>query len=239
MLLAAGRGSRLRPLTDDRPKCLLEVGGAPLIVRAVDLVSRRGLCDFTVVDGYLGDRVRETLTARFPPGWFRFVRNEEWDATGNAYSLLHALRDREDPFMLLDADVAFVPGVIDLLVDDARPNRLALRSRGEMGEEEMKVRLDADGGVAALGKEIPVAEAAGESIGIEVFSAPCARLLRGILEQRVREGPGREEFYEVSFEEAIRAGEAIHPVDIGDLACLEIDTVEDLGRARARFGAGS
>lgn len=215
------------------------MGGAPLIARAVDLISRRGLHEFTVVDGYLGDRVRETLCARFPAAWFHFVRNDEWDSTGNAYSLLHALRGRAEPFLLLDADVAFVPGVIDLVVDDPRPNRLALRSQGEMGEEEMKVRLAADGTVALLGKEIPVAEAAGESIGIEAFSAPCALRLRETLERRVREGPGREEFYEVSFVEAIRSGETIHPVDIGDLACLEIDTIEDLERARARFGPGA
>ena len=112
MLLAAGRGSRLRPLTDDRPKCLLEVGGAPLICRAVEILYRSGLREFTIVDGYLGDLVREELTPRFPFIAFRFVRNEEWDTTGNAFSLTLALRGQDGPFILLDADVAFEPRVI-------------------------------------------------------------------------------------------------------------------------------
>lgn len=236
MLLAAGRGERLRPLTDATPKCLLEVGGEPLIVRAVELLGERGLTRFTVVDGWLGDRVRDALTARFPAEWFRFVRNAAWAATNNAYSLWLARYEKPEPLLLLDGDLAFVPDVLDLLFDDPHPNRLLLRSAGELGDEEMKVRLRPDETVADLGKGLPPDEAAGESVGIELFGADFAAKLFAALERRVQAGPGRGEFYEATFVELIRAGEAVHAVDIGDLACLEIDTAEDLDRARRIFG---
>jgi choline kinase len=236
VLLAAGRGERLRPLTDDCPKCLLEVGGAPLIVRAVELLAEREMTRFTIVDGYLGDLVRQALTARFPEEWFRFVRNAAWADTNNAYSLWLARFTKPEPMLLLDSDLAFEPDVIDLVLDDRRVNRLALRAQGEIGAGEMKVRLGPDGSVLDLGKEIPPAEAAGESVGIEVFSPNFARGLFETLERRVREGTGRHEFYEAAFVEMIRSGETVHPVDIGDLDCLEIDTAEDLARSRSLFG---
>lgn len=237
MLLAAGRGERLRPLTDTRPKCLLEVGGEPLIVRAVDLLGERGITRFTIVDGWLGEQVRAALTARFPADWFRFVRNAAWAATNNAYSLWLARYEKPEPLLLLDADLAFVPDVLDLLFDDPHPNRLLLRSEGEFGDEEMKVRLRADEAVEDLGKALPPGETAGESVGIELFSPEFAAKLFAALERRVQAGPGRQEFYEATFVELIRAGERVHALDIGDLDCLEIDTAEDLDRARRIFGS--
>ncbi|MHB8078163.1 MAG: phosphocholine cytidylyltransferase family protein [Candidatus Krumholzibacteriia bacterium] len=236
MLLVAGRGERLRPLTDTRPKCLLEVGGEPLIARAVDLLGERGITRFTIVDGWLGEQVRDTLTARFPADWFRFVRNAAWAGTNNAYSLWLARYEKPEPLLLLDGDLAFAPEVLDLLLDDSRPNRLLLRSEGGLGDEEMKVRLRADETVDDLGKALPPDEAAGESVGIELFSPEFALKLFAALERRVQAGPGREEFYEAAFVELIRAGERVHALDIGDLACLEIDTAEDLARARQLFG---
>ncbi len=236
MLLAAGRGERLRPLTDDRPKCLLDVAGERIVERTIRLLAERGLTAITVVDGYGGDRLRAELGSRFPADWFRFVRNAEWAGTNNAWSLWLARESAEGPLLLLDSDIVFDAGVHDLLLADPHPNRLALRSRGGLGAEEMKVRLGAAGGVAAFGKEIPPDEAAGESLGLEVFSAAAADRLFAILDRRMRADGGRHEFYEAAFGELVEAGVPIWPVDIGDRRCVEIDTPEDLTRARALFG---
>ncbi len=141
--------------------------------------------------------------------------------------------------LLLDGDIAFAPQVLDRVLDDAHPNRLALRTQGDLGDEEMKVRLDRDGRVIDIAKTIPPAEAAGESMGIEVFSPAFTAKLFAAIERRVRSGAGRDEFYEAAFVELIRGGEAVFPVDLGDLACLEIDTPADLEHARGIFGAPS
>jgi len=238
VLLAAGRGERLRPLTDARPKALLDVGGVPLLVRAVRELAARGLTRFTIVDGYLGEMLRAALLEHFPEAWFRFVRNEEWARTNNAVSLQLARTEDPEPILLLDGDIAFAPRVIDRILEDPHPNRLGVRTRGTLGAEEMKVRLGPDGRVVDIGKSIDPSLAVGESIGIEVFSAAfCARLF-DVLDRRIGEGPGWSEFYEASFVEVIRAGEFVHPVDLDALPCVEIDTEEDLERARSLFVAG-
>ncbi|MGH7682623.1 MAG: NTP transferase domain-containing protein, partial [Candidatus Eiseniibacteriota bacterium] len=99
IFLAAGRGDRLRPLTDERPKALLEIGGVPLLVRAVREFAARGLTRFTIVDGYLGEMLRASLLKRFPEEWFHFVRNEEWASTNNAASLRLARTENPEPVL--------------------------------------------------------------------------------------------------------------------------------------------
>lgn len=226
------------------------MAGTPLLTRVVTQLAERGLRRFTIVDGYRGEMVRDTLTTAFPAEWFHFVRNSEWDTTGNAYSLHLAGRALADaaaagaatasgpePIFLLDSDIALDPRVLDRLLAAAPPNRLALRSQGGLGHEEMKVRLDAAGEIVDISKTMPPEAAAGESVGLEIFSAPAAARLFDILAERVAAGPGRTEFYEVAFVELIRAGVALRPVDLGDLPCMEIDTADDLARANALFGA--
>jgi choline kinase len=154
LLLAAGQATRLRPLTDDRPKCLLEVGGRPIVSRAVAQLLSRGLRQITIVDGYRGDMIRATLAAEFPDVDFRFIRNEDYATTNNAWSMHLAEALPPGPLMLLDSDIVFDTGVLDLLLAHPAPSRLALRTRGEIGHEEMKVVLDGAGLVRALGKEL-------------------------------------------------------------------------------------
>jgi choline kinase len=128
--------------------------------------------------------------------------------------------------------------VITRLLEDTHPNRLALRTRGELGEEEMKVVVDGRGRVSDIAKPIPVEAAAGESVGLEVFSAKFAKRLFETLERRMLAEGRRDEYYEASFVELIRAGEVIHTVDLGALQSMEVDTLEDLEHARDVFPAG-
>jgi choline kinase len=236
VILAAGQATRLRPLTDDRPKCLLEVGGRPIISRAVALLAERGLDRITIVDGYRGDMIRAALDAEFPGVDFRYIRNADYATTNNAWSLHLAASLPPGPFMLLDADIVFAGDVLDLLLAHPAANRLALRSQGGVGDEEMKVALDAQGRVRALGKELEPSAAAGESVGIEVFGTDFAGALWPVLRRRLLDERRLGEYYESSFLELVRSGHDVVAVDIGALPCREIDTPADLEEARAEFG---
>lgn len=235
--MAAGQATRLRPLTDHCPKCLLEVGGESLLARAVRLLAERGLRRFTVVDGFCGDLIRDALRAGFPALDFTFIRNEDYATTNNAWSLMLADCRGDEPIFLLDSDILCEPAVYDAVLAPGAPNRLGLRTRGGLGEEEMKVRLDSRGHVAELAKTMPVAAAAGESVGLEVFSATFTAALHGVLRRRMLTEHRRDEYYEAAFTELAGRGHAIAPVDLGDLRCLEIDTLEDLEAARRLFPA--
>jgi choline kinase len=236
VLLAAGQATRLRPLTDALPKCLIDVGSSSIIARGIRILADHGVQRFTVVDGFMGDLLRERLVAEFPAAWFTFVRNEPYATTNNAYSLMLARYACDEPMLLSDADILYEPGVITRLLEDPRPNRLALRTRGGVGEEEMKVVLDADGRVRNVAKDVPPATAVGESVGLEVFSADFAAKLFDTLDRRMLKEQRTGEWYEATFVELVERGELIHPVDLGDLRCMEVDTLEDLARARDLFG---
>ena len=237
MLLAAGQATRLRPLTDDCPKCLLPVGEETILARAIRILSQRGLNQFTVVDGFRGDLIRQALTATFPELDFTFVANEDFTTTNNAWSLMLACEAGigDEPIFLLDSDIVFQPEVIDRILAGGNSNRLGMRTTGGVGEEEMKVRLDPDGRVADLSKVMAPSAAAGESVGLEVFSAPTVKALAGILNRRMKVENRINEYYEASFVELIRIGHEILPVDLAGLRCMEIDTLEDLTDARREF----
>jgi choline kinase len=238
IFLAAGSARRMRPLTDELPKCLLRVAGRTILSRAVSILAGFGLRRITVVDGFAGDLVRAALHSEFPPDWFSFVRNCEYETTNNAYSLWLARRPEDEPLILLDADVVFDPEVVGRLIEDVHANRLAVRSRGELGEEEVKVRLGPDGRISDIGKTLSLDVTAGESIGLAAFSAPFARLLFDVLERRLLHERRLDEWYESAFLELIEAGQEVYPVDLGDLRVTEVDTFEDLEEARRLFEPG-
>ncbi|HLN58193.1 MAG TPA: phosphocholine cytidylyltransferase family protein [Thermoanaerobaculia bacterium] len=235
IVLVAGAARRLHPLTLERPKCLLPVAGRTILSRAVSILADRGITRFTVVDGFACDQVRAALTSEFPPGWFTFVHNPDFASTNNAYSLWLARLPDEDPIVLLDGDLVFDPEVLDLLLEDRHPNRLAVRTRGDVGEEDVKVVLGPDGRISDIGKNVSFGRTRGESVGIAAFSAPFAGRLFEVLECRISRGAGRDEFYESAFLELIEAGEAVYPVDLEELRAIEVDTAEDLERARSLF----
>ena len=187
------------------------------------------------MDGFAGDRVRSALGSEFPPDWFTFVRNRDFETTNNAYSLWLARSPEDESLLILDADVVFDAGVADRLIGDEHANRLALRSRGEVGDEDVKVRLGRDGRIEDIGKHVSLDRAAGESVGLAAFSSGFGRRMFEVLERRLLSEGRRNEWYESAFLELIEAGEAVYPVDVEDLRAIEVDTPEDLLRARDLF----
>ncbi len=235
VLLAAGQATRLRPLTDDRPKCLLDVGGEAILLRALRILVSRGLTRFTIVDGYRGAMIRDAVAAAFPRLAVTFARNAVFASTNNAWSLMLADGAPDEGMMLLDGDIVFDAGVIDRLLAHPAANRLGLRTEGAVGAEEMKVRLGPDGRVADLSKAMDPVVAAGESVGIEVFGPAFVADLFPVLRRRLQEEQRVNEYYEAAFVELIRSGHGVTPIDLAGLACREVDTAADLEAARREF----
>lgn len=233
VLLAAGRGERMGPLTRELPKSLLLVGRRSIASRAISTLFAQGVSSVTIVDGFAGARLRADLTQEFGRDRFEFVHNDAYDRTNNAYSLW--LARGEGPFLLLDGDVVFESAALSQLLSDPRLDLLALRTQGEVCEEDMKVRAGSGGRVLQIGKDIPLHEAAGESIGIALFSARLSRLLFATLSRRLFREGRIQEWYEASFQELIEGGETISATDLGSLRCVEVDTPEDLDFARDLF----
>lgn len=235
VILAAGSGSRLRPLTLDTPKCLLEVGGRTILSRQLDQIAAAGIDRAVVVTGYLADRVEDHLRRHPPPVPVALAPNAEWATTGNCMSVLTARPQvTAGGIVLCDGDVVLQGDALRRLVSDAAACGLLLDRETRLGEEEMKALVDGRGAVRRVSKQLNPAEAAGESIGVQKVSGPALQILWATLDA-MREAGDTGGYYEDAFQRMLQAGVSFHTVLIGHHEWTEIDDLADLEDARARF----
>ncbi|MCB2204515.1 phosphocholine cytidylyltransferase family protein [bacterium] len=232
LILAAGMARRLRPLTDNAPKCLLELGGRSILQRTVDNLLANGIERFVFVTGYLDDMIQEHVHRHWPRLDVTYLHNPVYDSTNNIYSLWLARAEVAGRNMLLlDSDILFDRRIVTSLLESPHADCIALNRDIEVGEEEIKVRLDGENRIQEISKVVDIAAAAGESIGIERFSAAWGEHLFSVLERMIRLEERVDIFYEAAFEEVIREGSDLYAVDISQYACMELDTVEDFRAA--------
>jgi choline kinase len=233
VFLLAGVGSRLRPLTDTTPKPLISVAGRPLIARSVDSLIAVGITELVIVTGHLEDQIQRFFRSSYPGISVTFVHNERYEETNNAYSLLLARQAIDGKGMLLlDGDILYDPTISRKVLGPTAPARsLVVRRSNQLGEEEIKVQLDARGRITQIGKQLPPDECVGESIGIARFDPMATVLLFETLHHRICRLGLTGEFYEASFQQMIDHGMRFDMLDAGDHPCMEIDTPEDLQAA--------
>lgn len=233
VILAAGMASRLRPLTNDRPKCLLTVGNRPLLQRTMDALCQQqaGIDEFVVVTGYLHEQIEQFLTSHYPDKTIHFIYNADYQTTNNIYSLWLArpFIDGKD-FILLDSDILFDPSIA-LRILSQTDTVLAL-NRHELGDEEIKVIVDQDNRVMEISKTCSSCDAIGESVGIEKMNAEYSKALFTELRQMIDNEGLVNVFYEMAFERLIKQGHQFRIIDTTDLFSIELDTVEDFNQAK-------
>jgi NDP-sugar pyrophosphorylase family protein len=117
VILAAGRGSRLRPYTDRRPKCMVEVRGKPLLESTLSALDQAGVREAVIVVGYFGDQIREAYGARFGGVTLRYVENPVYGSTNTLYGLWMARALMDEDILLLEADRLYEPEVLTELVE--------------------------------------------------------------------------------------------------------------------------
>ena len=213
IILAAGTASRLRPLTSNTPKCLLKVGERTLLQRSIDALIQNGIREFVIVTGYLHkqieDFVRQTYPEFFLPlredrgGSFTFIYNEVYETTNNIYSLWLARPKAEgQEVLLLDSDLLYDGEIVKRVLADKHDNVLTL-IRHELGEEEMKVVIDAEGSIVEISKTCDPALAAGESLGIERMGKAFTTALYKELDRMMNSEHLENKFYELVFQRLI------------------------------------
>ena len=231
VILAAGMAKRLRPLTDERPKCLLTVGQRTLLQRTVDGILTAGITELVVVTGYRSQMIRDFLTEHYPTLTIHFIDNPDYAHNNNIFSLWLTRPYTEGrDFLLLDSDILFDPKIIPAVLN-TEGSALAL-NRHELGEEEIKVIVDSDNRVVEISKVCSIQQAIGESVGIEKMTEEYSTALFRELEQMI-EGEGLIDiFYERAFERLIPQGHTFQIVDTTNFFSIELDTVEDFENAK-------
>lgn len=229
VILVAGEGTRLRPYTLTQPKCLLDVGGKPLLDWIVSALGSFGIRRIVLVVGYREAEVR-LHAQRYTDMDVVLVRNGAYASTNNIVSLHVAREAVQGGLLLLDGDLLLEPRALGPLFA-ALSDAVLLCQRVLLGEEEMKVCVDSSERIVAIGKHLAPSEAFAESIGVARFS-PCAtERLFAVVEGLVGAGETGV-WYENAFQRLIDENVRFSVADATGLGCMEIDTPEDLEAAR-------
>jgi choline kinase len=232
VILAAGMAKRLRPLTDEKPKCLLEIGGKTLLQRTVDAMISAGIKEFVVVTGYRENMIREFLTARYPQYTINFIDNPDYEHNNNIFSLWLAMEKLHGTeVLLMDSDILCDPEAVRRVARKTVP-ALAMQQH-ELGEEEMKIVVDAEGRITEISKTCSPKDAIGESVGIEKMTEEYTEAIYQELRKMILDEGLIDIFYERAFERLIPQGHTFEVVDTTDLFSYELDTPEDLEKASA------
>ncbi|MFB0516668.1 MAG: NTP transferase domain-containing protein [Candidatus Neomarinimicrobiota bacterium] len=231
IIVAAGEGRRLSPLTKDRPKALLEVQGQSLISRSVGLLMDAGISDLALVVGYRKEMLMDHL-ADYP---VTFHFNPFYRITNNMASLWFARSFVREDFLYLHSDLIYDPRLLHQLVDSGQPDTL-LVERKACASEEMKVTVK-DARLVASSKEIPLTEAFGEWTGLARFSPSFGGILFDRIGALIEDGHLMA-YDTFAFTELAKEGHAIGITAFTDLPWVEIDTPDDLQLARRLFESG-
>lgn len=236
IILTAGVGSRIRPLTDTTPKCLLEVAGKPILQRMIDNLKAAGMTDFIIITGYMANTVKTFVQNTYPDLKVEFILNERYEETNTGYSLF-LTRDAVagDNFIKLDGDVVFEEAVIKKLIEDKNENCLCIDRNIQLDKEEVKAQIGEGDQILKVGKTLDARMAHGESIGIEKVGSKTGAEFYNILERDVVEKQKWQEYYDDSYTTLVEEGHPFHAVDISGLKWVEIDTHEDYERANEMF----
>ena len=255
VIIAAGSGKSLLPLTEDRPKCMLDIKGRTILERQIETLRACGVQDIVVVRGYK----KEVVTA---PG-VRFYDNDRYDETGELASLFAAEGELTGPLLFLYSDILFEQAVLEkllraeadcaIVVDRAwvdqrermlplgKPLDLVITKNAPQGGLR-SLPATGDDTLLAVGQRIRPEQATGEFIGLARFSERGAQLAREAYHERRAAAAGR--FHEADsleqgaftdlLQDLVERGHAVACVDVYK-GWLEIDTFEDYQRAWAEI----
>jgi len=163
LILAAGLGTRLAPITDNCPKSMVPVNGKPIIQKQIENLLENNITDITVVGGYLYDVLENFIHEKYPN--IKVINSVDYATTNNMYSAFLG-KDYVDngDFLMMNADVYYDSSVIKSLLEFDKPNAI-VTDIGNYLEESMKV-IEKDGHLVEIAKTITKEEALGASIDV-------------------------------------------------------------------------
>jgi choline kinase len=234
VILAAGTGSRLMPLTRNTPKSLLDLGnGYSLLESQLHAIHACGVRKVTLVTGYRSEQI-EAKIHHYKDFKFRIVFNPFYRLANNLVSAWMGLKDREGEIVLINGDDVFKAGVLQRLMDHPGDMAMVVSRKPAYDADDMKVLTRGDR-VLDVGKDLPPEEANGESIGMFLLRDLGLRTLQGTLDAMVRSEDSLQLFYLAAFRRLMKEGHAIHPVDCLPKEWSEVDFHPDLDLVKERL----
>lgn len=237
ILLSAGQGRRLLPLTRTQPKCLLPVQGHTRILDLqLESLARCGMRRVTVMVGFGAAQVERRVVHACAPGFsVSTLFNPFYATADNLITAWVARSEMDEDFVLLNGDTLFDPRLLEQLLESSHsPVTIAVDHKDSYDDDDMKVVVDSCGRLRAIGKKLEGRAPDGEAIGMSLFRGSGVVSFREALERAVRSPDANAAWY-TSVLEALAREEQVDTVSIDGLWWTEIDCSDDLEAARAQL----
>lgn len=233
IILSAGQGRRLLPLTTNLPKCLIRVGGRTVLEWQLRMLAAAGIHHVVVVVGFGAAEVERRLPEITPPGMqVRPLFNELYDRADNLVSCAVASPEMAEDFLLVNGDTLAETSVVArLLTSPETPVAMAIAEKDAYDADDMKVSR-AGKRVTRVGKDLPADVSHGEAIGFSLYRGRGPALFTQALDEILREPEGSRRWY-LSAVNLLAGRGQVQAVGIEGARFAEIDYLQDLPRARA------
>lgn len=236
VILAAGIGERLKPITNKIPKGLIEIEGKPLLEYSLNALKQNGIKEVVITIGFLEEAIRQKFGREYNGLKISYVSNNEYSKTGSMYSFSMTRKHIDDDIILLESDLLYEPKAIKVLLDSDHRDAILVANLSGSGDE-VYICVDDDQRIIDLGKNIAdknMKNAIGELVGISRFS-------RGFLNKLFKKAEADYEKGELNYhyEECVFAASKLdnpaYAILCKDLAWIEIDNENDIKRAKEQI----
>lgn len=234
IILSAGQGKRLLPLTESRPKCMLEVRGSqPVLEVQLRALAECGVDEAVVMVGFGADEVEDFLAKTTIPGIrVRTFFNPFYAQSDNLATVWLARPEMTDDFLILNGDTLFESAVLDrLLASPPAPLTVTINEKADgYDDDDMKVRLNGGRRLKNVSKKLD-GKIDGESIGMMRFQSQGIQQFKQALDDAVRAQSGLSAWY-LQVVDTLASAMHIETTSITGLWWGEVDCVEDLVSVR-------
>ena len=230
IILSAGKGSRLLPLTADKPKCLIEFAGKSLLEWQLDILQDAGIEDIVVVTGFREALVDAVAARR---SGVRTLFNPFYHVADNLGSVWMVRGEFDRDLLLLNGDTLVSPTVVETVLNaQTGPIAVTVDEKDGYDSDDMKVLQDG-GRLRRIGKTLEPGAYNAESIGLLAFRGDGPNLFVSQVERMMRTPDGTSRWYLRAIDELAQAGADIRTVSIRGERWQEVDFPEDLAKAEA------
>ncbi len=237
IILSAGQGKRLLPLTSEMPKCLLPIGNKTLLEWQLDVLASCGVTQVTVVVGYGADKVEALVKQHSEPPMIETFLNTEYATSDNLVSCWKVREKMADDFLLINGDTLFETAILERLLQMPKNEvTVTISHKKEFDADDMKVQLDGTR-LRQVSKALAPGEVDAESIGMILFREPGGAWFRAAMEQALKEPAAKKHWY-LSVINEMAQTKPVWTCSVTGLLWSEVDYPADLENARQMFGSG-
>jgi L-glutamine-phosphate cytidylyltransferase len=231
IILSAGQGSRLLPLTADRPKCLIDFSGQSLIAWQIQMLAANGVADFHIVTGFMTDMVeRELDSLRSDAIRVTVHFNPFYKVADNLGSCWIVREQMHEDFLILNGDTLISSDIAARVQSGSDwPITVTVDEKDSYDSDDMKVNRDGTR-LTMIGKTLTAQQSNAESIGFLAFRGEGAELFREAVRQFMRTPAGVENWY-LKVIDAIAPTGKVGTVSIKGMDWAEVDFLNDIEAA--------